>query len=160
MTKDTPYQPTDAAARAQAQDLIAGARFAALAILRPDVALPSVSRIALATDARGHPITLISELSDHTQALQANPSCALLVGEPAASGDPLTHPRLTLHAVARHIARGTTDHEVLRARYLNLRPKSKLYIDFADFTFVRFDVQDGVLNGGFGKAYRLTASDF
>lgn len=154
-----PYQPTDDAARTLAQDLVAQAGFAALAVLRPDTGLPSVSRIALATDNDAQPISLISELSDHTRALRANPTCALLIGEPKGTGDPLTHPRLTLHVLAQPVARGTADHDGLRTRYLTLRPKAKLYLDFADFSFVRFAIQDGVLNGGFGKAYRLTASD-
>ncbi|WP_120632490.1 HugZ family protein [Ruegeria sp. EL01] len=159
MTKTGPYQPTDAAARALAKELLTKAAFAALAVLRPDGLTPSISRIALATDDAGCPVSLISTLADHTQALQTNPSCALLIGEPADKGEPLTHPRLTLHAIARLVEKETREHSVLRARYLSLRPKAKLYADFSDFGFVHFDVQDGVLNGGFGKAYRLTPDD-
>ncbi|WP_299080911.1 pyridoxamine 5'-phosphate oxidase family protein [uncultured Ruegeria sp.] len=159
MTKTDPFQPMDATARSQAKELITDATFAALAVLRPDSLLPSVSRIALATDDAGRPVSLISTLADHTQALRANSSCALLIGEPADKGDPLTHPRLTLHAIARLVPKETPEHNRLRARYLSLRPKAKLYVDFADFSFVHFDVQDGVLNGGFGKAYRLAPDD-
>ncbi len=160
MTKTDPYRQTDDAARTLARDLIKTATHASLSFLRPDNGLPSVSRIALATDDLGRPVTLISTLSDHTRALQNDPACSLLVGEPGGTGDPLTHPRLTLHATALPIPRGTAEHDTLRERYLRLRPKAKLYIDFADFSFVRFDVHDGLLNGGFGKAYRLTAADF
>ncbi|MBO9445506.1 pyridoxamine 5'-phosphate oxidase family protein [Ruegeria sp. R14_0] len=159
MTKTDPYRPVDETARQMAHDLIEGASYGALAVLRPDTALPSVSRVALATDEDGRPVTLISTLSDHTRALQANPNCALLVGEPSETGDPLTHPRLTLHATARFVARGTDEHDTLRTRYLRLRPNAKLYMDFADFGFVRFSVSDAVLNGGFGKAWRLTPTD-
>lgn len=160
MPKADPYQPTDDTARKLARDLVGSATFAALSFLRPDNSLPSSSRIALATDEQGQPISLISTLSDHTRALHANPACALLIGEPADKGDPLTHPRLTLHATAQLVARGTPDHEDLRLRYLELRPKAKLYVDFADFGFVRFDITDGLLNAGFGKAYRLSPADF
>jgi len=48
----------------------------------------------------------------------------------------------------------------LRDHYLNTHPKAQLYIDFSDFNFVRFEVMTGDLNGGFGKAYHLEASDF
>ncbi len=157
-TKD-PYQPLDDSARGLIRELMEGATHAALAVLRPGPAVPSVSRIALATDAERQPISLISSLSEHSRALQKNPACALLIGDPGPKGDPLTHPRLTLHATARLVARGTADHDNLRQRYLSLRPKTKLYADFADFSFVRFEIEDGLLNGGFGKAYRVEATD-
>nr|WP_050604242.1 pyridoxamine 5'-phosphate oxidase family protein [Ruegeria sp. 6PALISEP08] len=155
-----PYQTPDGDARAQARELLEQAQFAALAVLQPETTLPTLSRIALATDTDGCPVTLISSLAEHTRALNANPNCALLVGEPKEKGDPLTHPRLTLHAVARPVHRDMSDYAPLRERYLSLRPKAKLYVDFADFSFVRFAIKDGLLNGGFGKAYRLTAGDF
>ncbi|NOD64227.1 pyridoxamine 5'-phosphate oxidase family protein [Ruegeria sp. HKCCD9179] len=156
----SPYQTPDETVRAQARELLMQAQFAALAVLHPQTGLPTLSRIALATDTDGCPVTLISSLAEHTQALNANPNCALLVGEPEEKGDPLTHPRLTLHAVAQWVNRDMPEYALLRERYLSLRPKAKLYIDFADFSFVRFTIQDGLQNGGFGKAYRLTASDF
>ncbi|WP_298850428.1 HugZ family protein [uncultured Ruegeria sp.] len=160
MTELTPYRTPDEAVRSQARDLLAHGHFASLAVLCPETGLPSISRIALATDETGNPVTLISTLAEHSRALCANPNCALLVGEPAEKGDPLTHPRLTLHVIARPVHRCMTGYTELRERYLVLRPKAKLYIDFADFNFVRFIIQDGLLNGGFGKAYRLTTQDF
>ncbi|NOC91822.1 pyridoxamine 5-phosphate oxidase [Ruegeria sp. HKCCD6604] len=160
VTLSDPYQTPDAAARLQAQDLLVQAKFAALAFLRPDTGLPSVSRIALATDEAGCPVSLISTLAEHTRALSTCPNCALLIGEPADKGDPLTHPRLTLHVIAQPVHRDLAGYGDLRDRYLARRPKAKLYIDFADFGLVRFAIQDGLLNAGFGKAYRLTAQDF
>lgn len=156
---DDPYLPADPETRAQARALIDSARHGALAVLRPESLHPSVSRIALATDADGTPVSLISALAAHTAALMANPACALLVGEPGDKGDPLTHPRLTLHCSARLIARDTPAHDALRARYLALRPKAALYADFADFRFVRLAIADGLLNAGFGKAVQLSAAD-
>ncbi|MCE8537694.1 pyridoxamine 5'-phosphate oxidase family protein [Ruegeria pomeroyi] len=154
-----PYLHADAEARAQARGLIDTARYGALAVLQPGGLTPSVSRIALATDAQGMPVSLISSLSAHTAALETTPACALLIGEPGGKGDPLTHPRLTLHCIAQLITRGTSEHDTLRARYLALRPKAGLYADFGDFRFVRFIVTDGLLNAGFGRAVRLSAKD-
>ncbi|MEX0318720.1 MAG: HugZ family protein [Ruegeria sp.] len=159
MAKPDPFQPADDAARSLARELVRDATHAALAVLRPGTTLPSVTRIALATDAKGRPVSLISDLAPHTQALTDNPACALLIGEPGPKGDPLTHPRLTLHCSARLIERNTPEHTTLRDRYLSLRPKVKLYADFADFRFVTFMVTDGLLNGGFGKAFLLTPKD-
>lgn len=160
MPAQNPYQPLDDAYRGLVHALVREATHAALAFQRPGTTLPSVSRIALATDHQGQPISLLSSLSDHSRALQNNPACALLIGDPGPKGDPLTHPRLTLHVTAHTIPRASEKHEALRDRYLSLRPKAKLYIDFADFSFVRFDIQDGLLNGGFGKAHRVAAADF
>lgn len=153
MPEKDPIRPTDDEARALARRLIDTATFAALAVLVEGQ--PFVTRIALGTRPGGAPLTLVSDLSAHTQALRADPAASLLVGEPADKGDPLTHPRLTLQARAHFLPKD----DALRAHYLATHPKAKLYIDFADFNFVAFDIHAAHLNGGFGKAYRLTAED-
>ena len=152
--KTDPIRPTDDDARDQARALIAQARFAALGVIAPATGAPMVTRIALVPGPDGAPLTLISSLSAHTGALAANPACSLLIGEPGAKGDPLTHPRLTLQARAE-----LADKAALKAHYLSHYPKAQLYYDFGDFGLMRFAPLDGLLNGGFGKAYRLSPSD-
>ncbi|QDC08465.1 HugZ family protein [Oceanicola sp. D3] len=152
-----PIRPTDDEARAMARALLDDARFGALGVL--DGGVPMVSRIAVGTDAGGGPVTLVSSLSAHTGALRAEPVCSLMVGEPGPKGDPLTHPRLSLHCAARFVERQSEAHAALRARWLESHPKAKLYIDFGDFGFVAMEVQGAFLNGGFGKAFRLTPQD-
>lgn len=159
MTKSDPIRPTDAGARSLARDLLTTATYAALAVTDPAKGTPSVTRVALATAPDGTPLTLISDLSSHTCALQADANCALLVGEPDDKGDPLTHPRMTLHAKAAFLPKDSDEHMQTRDHYLSLRPKAKLYVDFPDFSFVRFEVTGGLLNGGFGKAFHLTTDD-
>lgn len=154
-TRD-PFRPADATACALARKLIAEARFGALAVLRDGA--PFVTRIALAPGADGLPVTLISDLAPHTAALRAIADCSLLVGEPGPKGDPLTHPRLTLQARAVFISRDA-ERSALRETYLARQPKARLYVDFADFHFVRLVPLSGHLNGGFGQAFRLTAED-
>ena len=155
----SPIRPADDDARALARSLITGARFGALGVIDPATGAPLVSRIAVATDAGGAPVTLVSDLSHHTRALRADPGCSLLLGEPGERGDPLTHPRITLQARAVFLERGGADTAALRERWLELRPKSGLYVDFGDFNFVRFEVAEAYLNGGFGKAFVLTPED-
>lgn len=152
MAKD-PIRPVDNEARALAKRLIAEAYFGALAVMQDGH--PMVTRVAIATDGDGMPLMLISDLSSHTKALQADPCCSLLLGEPGGKGDPLTHPRITLQAKAVFVEK--TDGLV--ARYLSHQPKAKLYIGFTDFRFARLESSVAHLNGGFGKAYRLSAQD-
>lgn len=152
-----PIRPTDDEARAMGRDLLDAARFGALGVLEGGA--PMVSRIAVGTDAAGGPVTLVSSLSGHTRALREAPACSLMVGEPGPKGDPLTHPRLSLQCRARFVPRDSAAHAPLRARWLESHPKAALYIDFGDFGFVTLEVQGAFLNGGFGKAFRLTARD-
>lgn len=160
MTPETSsIRPTDDEARALARALVDRATFGSLGVLDPDTGAPLVSRIAVGTDARGRPVTLVSDLSHHTRALRANGICSLLVGEPGERGDPLTHPRLSIQARAEFLRKGEPGYDALRARWLDGHPKSKLYIDFGDFSFAIFEVDRAFLNGGFGKAFVLTAED-
>ena len=147
-------RPTDDEAISLGQRLISEALFGAIAVSHPETGHPHVTRIAIGQQPDLAPMTLISDLSLHTAALKADPACALLLGEPGPKGDPLTHPRITLSCKARFLA-----DKSLREHYLKSHPKSRLYIDFADFRFVAFEVLSADLNGGFGKAYRLTATD-
>jgi putative heme iron utilization protein len=159
MSDRSPIRPTDDEARRLARGLIDTARHGALGVRDPDTGYPMVTRIAVVPSPDGTPLTLVSDLSHHTRALRADPACSLLVGEPGAKGDPLTHPRLTVQARAHFIARGGDEHARLRAHYLALQPKAKLYIDFADFSLVRLSPTGAFLNGGFGKAFVLTPED-
>ena len=151
-----PVRPTDDEARALARRLLAEADHAALGVLDPETGGPHVTRVAVAS-ADGVPLTLISSLSHHTAALRADPRCSLLVGEPGPRGDPLTHPRLTLLALARPAP--PDERAALRALWLARHPKARLYVDFADFAFVRLVPSGAHLNGGFGRAYRLGPAD-
>jgi len=153
MTKRDPINPTDADARALARGLLRDARFGALAVIQPETQTPYVARIGMIGQG-GTPLILISTLSLHTKALQANPACSLLIGEPGDKGDPLTHPRMTLMCKAAPADKGP-----LREAWLAAIPKAKLYYDFTDFIMFRLTPDVIHLNGGFGKAYTLTTAD-
>ncbi len=153
MNNRDPINATDDEARAQAKAILRRTRFGALAVTHPETGLPYVARVALIwTDDALH--GLISTLSTHTQALHADPNCAVLVGEPASKGDPLTHPRMTISAEASQTAK-----KPLREAWLAAIPKAQLYFEFTDFQMWRFAPVQIDLNGGFGKAYKLTPSD-
>ena len=153
-----PIRPTDAAARVLARGLLDDARTAALGTLAPD-GHPVVTRIAVLALPDGSALTLVSALSAHSRALRADARCSLLVGEPGPRGDPLNSPRLTVRALAEPLDSTGPDRARLRDLWLAAHPKAKLYIDFADFFFVRFRPLGVSLNGGFGKAFELAPAD-
>ncbi|MCB2127799.1 MAG: pyridoxamine 5'-phosphate oxidase family protein [Rhodobacteraceae bacterium] len=157
--KQDPVHKADDEARAIAKGLLLSARTAALAVIEPGTGRPFVSRIALGISSGGAPMTLVSDLAVHARAMRADPHVSLLVGETGAKGDPMSHPRLTIRARAEFIKRGTALHDAARKAWLETNPKSKLYVDFADFNFVIFETLDGHLNAGFGKAYALGKID-
>nr|WP_255617240.1 DUF2470 domain-containing protein [Aurantimonas sp. VKM B-3413] len=151
-------QPVDDAARQLARRLIRGARHGALAVLRPADGFPAASRVLLASDFTGRPILLVSGLSLHAKALANDTRCSLLVGE-TGKGDPLAHPRLTVFAEARFIPPEDHSREGLRERFLARHQKSALYADFPDFRFGVLEPLGAALNGGFARAFELTADD-
>ena len=157
--KRDPINPTDDAARALAATLFRDARIASLGFLDPETGGPAVSRIVCAHYGQGRLVTLVSDLSHHSKALDLDPRCSLLVGDHIGRGDPLAHPRMTVIARATRLPADAKRDEAFAERYLSLHPKTKLYFGFADFAFWRFDLVRIDLNGGFGKAYRLTPED-
>lgn len=114
------------------------------------------SRVSLASDSDGCPVFLISQLSGHFGALEADPRASILLGEPG-RGDPLAHPRITVFG--RAVRTSEDVRARIRARFLARHPKSALYADFGDFAFWKLTLEGASYNGGFGKAYEMSRED-
>lgn len=149
---------TDDEAIRLAKTLIRTARFGALAALDPQDGSPLVSRVGVATDLDGTPLILVSMLAAHTKAIIGDDRCSLLLGEPG-KGDALAYPRISLTCKAAKVNPDDALAERIRRRYLNRNPKASLYAGLGDFHFFRLTVHSASLNGGFGRAYQLAASD-
>lgn len=149
---------TDAEAIRLARTLLRSSRYGAIAVIDPKTGAPLASRVAVATDHDGTPVILVSSLAAHTGGIVADPRCSLLLGEPG-KGDPLAHARITIACHAQKIATDDPRHARIRWRFLSHNPKAKLYAGLGDFAFFRLEPQGASLNGGFGKAYVLTAQD-
>lgn len=159
MTKrPDPVLAADADALALSRHLLSLGH-AALSYLEADSGAPAISRISFGRAPDGGFITLVSALAPHHAGLLARPACAVMLGEPGVKGDPLTHPRLMMTAAAQFVAPDTPERTTLRAAWLEQHPKSRLYIDFADFSFVRLRPVRALLNAGFARAFRLKAED-
>lgn len=149
-------RPVDDEARALAETLMRSARFGALGVREADGA-PAVSRVNVATAVDGAVGFLASRLTPHFAALEADGRCSLLLGEPG-KGDPLAHPRIALFGEASLLTPGP-DRERFRDRFLRRHPKAALYADFGDMGYWIVAPARASLNGGYGRAYALSASD-
>ncbi|MEM6423014.1 MAG: pyridoxamine 5'-phosphate oxidase family protein, partial [Pseudomonadota bacterium] len=143
-------------ARRLAQTLLRTERHGALATLDPATGWPNASRVSVATAMDGHPLFLASQLSPHFGAMQADGRVSLLLGSPG-KGDPLAHARMTVIGRAA-ILEGEARERNMR-RFLARQPKAELYAFFGDFALWQLSIERVSLNGGFGKAYEMTAAD-
>lgn len=156
--KPSPIRPTDEEARQLARHLIASAKYISLATFDAETGWPLVTRTLVATAPGGTPFILVSALAQHTRCLLADPRCSFMAGEPG-KGDPLAHARITVMAHAKQVDADDSQRAALREVFLARHPKSALYIDFADFSFFCLNPLKAALNGGFGRAFHLEASD-
>jgi putative heme iron utilization protein len=149
---------TDEQARRLARTLLRGARYMSLAVIDAETGFPAASRVLTGTDIDGVPVILVSGLAGHTKALDSDPRASILAGE-TGKGDPLAHSRIMVQCLAERITREGDDHKRIRNRFVERHPKAKLYVDFPDFRFYRLVPQSALLNGGFGRAFALSAGD-
>ena len=94
-------------------------------------------------------LLLLSDLSEHTRHLRADPRCSVLVAGTPDSANPQTAPRVTVTGLAEIEAEPT-----LKARYLAVHPYAALYAGFADFSLWRIRPLGGLYVGGFARAAR------
>lgn len=115
---------------------------------------PYASLVLVAVDHDLSPILLLSELAEHTRAIQADDRVSLLFDGTGGLDQPLTGPRATVLGRARR----TTD-ERLKARFLARHPDAALYAEFKDFSVYRVVVERAHLVGGFGKIRWMEAAE-
>ncbi len=140
---------------ALARRMLAEAREATLATAfagaRPDErGWPYASLVLLATDARGMPLLLLSDLAEHTRNLRDDPRVSLLIDATQGHADRLAEPRLTLLGRAAVIA-DDADRADARTRFLARHPPAATYAGFGDFRFYRVTPDRAHLVAGFGR---------
>jgi putative heme iron utilization protein len=135
----------------RARTLVAGARTATLSTLaREPEGYPFGSLVALATDARGAPVLLLSRLAEHTKNLALKSEASILVAEAAGAGeDPLARGRVTLIGRCAAVAAGAVAEA--RGAFLASHPEAAAYVDLADFAFYRMTIEAIRYVGGFGR---------
>ncbi len=137
-------EPSDAE---RARTLVAHTRFAALATIQDGY--PFASLVGYAPDAAGRPVLLLSDLSEHTANLRADPRASLLVTAPGAV-DPPAAPRTTLLGRLDTVAERDAAGELYRAAH-----PGSFWSGFADFHPFRMQVTGVRFIGGFARAGRV-----
>ena len=99
-------------------------------------------------------LLLLSNLSEHTRHLRAEPRCSILVTGTAESANPQTAPRVTVTGIAETVA-----DPGLKARFLAVHPYASLYADFGDFNLWRIAPVAALFVGGFARAVRLRRAE-
>ncbi len=99
-------------------------------------------------------LLLLSDLSEHTRHLRADPRCSVLAAGVPQDANPQTTPRVTVTGLAE-----PATEPALKSRYLAVHPYAAQYADFADFSLWRIRPLGGLYVGGFARAARLRAID-
>lgn len=132
----------------EARKLLRAARSASLATVLDGQ--PFASLVTLACTGDLSVLLLLSDLSEHTRHLRADPRCSLLVVGEATGANPQTAPRVTVTGLA-----AVANDPALKARFLAVHPYAGLYADFGDFHVWRVRVMGAQVVGGFARAARV-----
>lgn len=119
---------------------------------------PFGSVMPFALDDEGRPIFLISKMAMHTQNLDGDARCSLLVPEESGEKNPLGIGRVTLLGRAEPVA----EEELPPAReiYLTRHENARYWVDYRDFGFYRLAVESVYFVGGFGVMGWVEAPDY
>jgi putative heme iron utilization protein len=135
-----------------ARKLLRAARVATLASVAEGQPFASLVTPACAPDLAV--LLFLSDLSEHTRHLRAEPRCAVLVAGAADGKNPQTAARVTVTGLAEQI-----EDAALKARWLAVHPYAALYAGFADFHLWRVVPKAALFVGGFARATRLRQAD-
>ncbi|AKF02958.1 HugZ family protein [Sandaracinus amylolyticus] len=128
-------------------------------IARDPEGYPYGSLVAVAIDARGRPLLLLSRLAEHTQNLDARADASILLSEPAdRHAQRLALGRVTLLGPCRVVPE--PERAAARAAFLAIQPEAASYVDFGDFAFYRLDPIALRYVGGFGRMSWVSAEDY
>ena len=152
-----------------ARFLLRQARYGALGTARHG--MPHVSLVAMASDQRGQPLLLLSDLARHAQNLGHDSRCSILVTQQqpsvwqphntvsdtpdnTAQTEPLTQSRVTISGQMALVDPDARPRE--QERFLARHPDAVHYAHFTDFKLYRLHVEEAHLVAGFGQIHDLS----
>ncbi len=119
---------------------------------------PWCSLVVYGPTPEGNPVLLVSTLAAHGRNLLADPRASLAISDPAAPGDPLDRPRITLAGRAVRPA-GDAVEAALDAHVAAI-PGARLYAGWEDFSVWVLEVQRVRWVGGFAQMDTVTHDDY
>ncbi|CAN5276814.1 DUF2470 domain-containing protein [soil metagenome] len=119
---------------------------------------PWCSLVVYGPAADGNPVLLVSTMAEHGRNLLHDPRASLALNDPAAPGDPLDRPRITLAGRAVQ-PQDDRRQEALDA-HVSAIPGAMLYAGWDDFTLWELDVQRVRWVGGFAVMDTISAEDY
>ncbi|MBX3185860.1 MAG: pyridoxamine 5'-phosphate oxidase family protein [Labilithrix sp.] len=139
--------------------IVTRARAATLSTVARDPAgYPYGSLVAVASDAAGRPLLLLSRLAEHTQNLAERSDASLLFAEELVAGAPLlSGGRVTLLGPCRLVPE--RERAGARATFLAAHADAT-YVDFPDFAFYRLEPIAARFVGGFGRMSWVSADEY
>jgi heme iron utilization protein len=166
VTADPSSSSSAPAARApshseRCRTLLSRARHGTLCTLARDPeGVPFGSLVALASDAAGRPLLLLSELAEHTRNLHGSPRASILVTAAATGADDLlAHARVTLVGSCARIDDDAST-RAARDTFLAAHPSAATYASFKDFAMYRLDPSAVRYVGGFGRMSWVDPADY
>jgi hypothetical protein len=119
---------------------------------------PWCSLVVYGPTAGGNPVLLVSTMAEHGRNLMQDPRASLALNDPAAPGDPLDRPRITL---AGRVAQpeGERREQALEAHVAAI-PGAMLYAGWDDFTLWELEVERVRWVGGFAVMETVSAEDY
>ncbi len=117
---------------------------------------PLGTLVSYALSARGEPVFLFSELSQHTRNLRADGRASLFVQEAGARNQQAAGRIALLGQVAPVPEAEVAD---ARARYVAVHPEGESFAELGDFSFWAMAVEDVHVVGGFARAGWLSAAE-
>lgn len=115
---------------------------------------PYGSLVMVAVDQDGSPLLLLSDLSEHTANLKADPRASLMFDGTAGLAEPLTGARATVLGQVEKI-----EDKRMAERYLRRHASARMFAEFTDFNFYRVSVERAHIVAGFGEIHWVEAAD-
>ena len=141
----------------EARTLVASVTVGYLATVGEDRA-PWCSLVVYGPTSDGEPVLLVSTMAEHGRNLLHDPRASLALNDPAAPGDPLDRPRVTL---AGRVVQpeGDAAQAALDAHVAAI-PGAMLYAGWDDFTLWVLEVERVRWVGGFAVMETITAAEY
>lgn len=141
----------------EARTLVASMTVGYLATVGEDGA-PWCSLVVYGPTPDGNPVLLVSTMAEHGRNLLHDPRASLGLNDPAAPGDPLDRPRITLAGRAVRPA-GDAAQAALDAHVAAV-PGAMLYAGWDDFTLWVLEVERARWVGGFAVMDTISAEHY